>query len=129
MRLYCSSLHGSFTHPTREIELVAFGKFIECREEVHQSHHAIVNSQALQQIASGLNIWRRNARAIAMELLPKYGGLPAVTHHLEWANKNHNICSANDRGERAINAQMSARSVLLEVTSVTPQLMGRGNHL
>jgi hypothetical protein len=119
--MYYFSFRGSFTHPTREIDLVAFGKFIalECREEVCQLHHAIKNSQALQQIASGLNIWRPNAQAMVMELLSKYGGLPAVTHHMEHAKKNHNICSANGRGERAINAWMSARSVLLEVTRVT----------
>jgi hypothetical protein len=119
--MYTSSFHQSFTHPTREIDLVAFGEFIalECREEVRQSHHAIENSQALQQIASGLNIWRPNAQAMAMELLSKYGGLPVVTHHLEQVNKNHNICSANGRGERAINARMSAHLVLLEVTWVT----------
>jgi hypothetical protein len=76
--MYYSSFHGSFTHPTREIDLVAFEKFIalECGEEVRQLHHAIKNSQALQQIASGLNIWRQNGRAMAMELLSKYGGLP-----------------------------------------------------
>ena len=38
---------------------------------------------------------------------------------MERGNKNHNICSANSRKERAINARITSRSVFIDVASVT----------
>jgi hypothetical protein len=121
-----SYFHGGKSRPVRRFNLRDFIEFlvVDCGNigEIKSSPHTIANQHALERIADGVDIWDRSSEIsihIATEILTDYGGLPAVTQMIERCNKNHNICSESGKEERAINARMTARSLLTECTSVT----------
>lgn len=86
------------------------------------SYHCGINCTHFEYIASGQNIWDRSvpsALAPRTSILVRYGGFLSNTQMMERGNKNHNICSANSRKERAVNARITSRSVFIDIASVT----------
>ena len=91
-------------------------------QEFKGSYHFGINRLNFQHVAEGGNIWDRSVPEIApirCITLVCYGGLPSNTQMVERSNKIHNQGAANSRKAMAVNSQVTCRSILADVTSVT----------
>ena len=81
------------------------------------------NHEHFKSIATaGSDIWDKSKPLMQAPhrcILVRYGGLPSNTQMIERGNKNHNICASYSREGRAVNARITCRSILVDITSTT----------
>ena len=120
--IYESPIHGCKIVMRNVCEFIADCVNQDSLTEFKKSFHFGINREYFERIAAGFNVWDRatpSAQAPRRMILIRYGGFPSNTQMLERGNKNHNICAANARKERAVNARITCRSVIVDVASVT----------
>lgn len=117
-----SPMHGC------EIDLRKLCKFfVVCVDQeslnvFKQSFHFKINRRQFTFIATAANVWNRAIPETAphrASILKRYGAIPSNTQFQERANKNHNMCASYGRGEMSVNARMTVRSLVTDVSSVT----------
>jgi hypothetical protein len=120
--IYDSPLHGCKIDRREFCTFLAVSVCQESLTSFKNSYHYGINRQHFEFIASGHGIWDQtndSSQIPRTTILIRYGGFPSNTQMMERGNKNHNICSANSRKDRAVNARITSRSLLIDVASVT----------